>query len=257
MGRLAAKVLTEGEYGTATLRLQRETLIGYTNLLENVRTVRTASPLATDASRAIAASIDGGPDLQRTAGAVSARVLWTPFLPPNMGSGKVGDFFRAPVNPYRPRLSFVHGYEIEPDRARAWARRVAAETDWSRSVFLDREPSPRPIVGSGGKGFVVGRLAEDLPERVVAEVHSDGAGILVLTDLAYPGWRAEADGQPVPILEADGFFRAVALSAGEHRVVFRYRPLSFFIGAGISLGALLLLFLLARAGEPRRPEAIL
>jgi hypothetical protein len=257
MSHLVSRVLIEGEYGAPTLRRQRETLIGYTNLLQGVRTVRTASPLATDASRRIAASIDNGPNLQRTAGTVSARVLWTPDLPPNMGSAKVGDFFRAPVNPYRPRLSFVRGYSVEPDPERAWQRRVAFETDWEKSVFLDREPAPRPIEGAPGRGFVLARIAEERGERIVADVHSDGAGILVLTDLAYPGWRAEADGHPVPILRADGLFRAVALPAGPHQVIFTYRPISFYVGAGVSVAALLVLILLARAGEPRRPEALL
>jgi uncharacterized membrane protein YfhO len=89
----------------------------------------------------------------------------------------------------------------------------------------------------------VARLAEDRPEKVVADVTSNEAGLLVLTDLAYPGWSAESGGRKVEILDADGFFRAVALPAGSHRVVFRYRPISVYVGAGLSLAAAV--FLLA------------
>jgi uncharacterized membrane protein YfhO len=46
------------------------------------------------------------------------------------------------------------------------------------------------------------------------------------------------DGRPAPILSADGYLRAVALPAGSHRVVFRYRPVSFYAGAALSLLAL-------------------
>ncbi|MEO8192009.1 MAG: YfhO family protein [Acidobacteriota bacterium] len=257
MGALVPRVLTESDYGASTLRRQREGLVGYTNLLEGVRTVRTASPLATAAARRITDSIDGARDLQRTAGSASARVLWSSYLPQDMGSRRIGDFYRAPINPYRPRLSFVRGFTLERDPQRAWDRRARGETDWSRNVFLEEEPSPAPLEGSGRGGFLLARMSEDRPEKIAAEVHADGAGILVLTDVAAPGWRAETDGKPVRILRADGVFRAVALSAGPHRVVFTYRPIAFYAGAALSVVALVWILALWRRGEPRRAGALL
>jgi uncharacterized membrane protein YfhO len=56
----------------------------------------------------------------------------------------------------------------------------------------------------------------------------------VLADTFYPGWQATLDGKPVEILRADHAFRAVAFPPGEHRVTFRYVPLSFRAGATIS-----------------------
>jgi hypothetical protein len=256
MGSLVSYVLRDGTFDAAALGRQREALLGYTNLLQGIRTLRTASPLATDASKRIADSVDSAPDPQAAAGAASARLLWTPFVPEGMGSRRVGDFYRAPINPYRPRISFARTFAVEPDAAAAWTRAARADGD-PRRVFLDRTPSPAPVDGSSGKGFVVARIAEDRPERVVAEVSSDAAGILVLTDVAYPGWKAEADGRPAVILLADGFFRGVALPAGSHRVVFRYRPVSAIAGGAISAAALAALVLLARQGEPRRAGAVL
>src|SRR5262249_61895495 len=91
--------------------------------------------------------------------------------------------------------------------------------------------------------LLVARLAEDLPEKVVAEVTSTLPGFLVLTDLWYPGWTAEADGKPVEIRRADGYFRAVPLTEGTQRVVFRSRPLSVFIGGVVfRVGCLSTLF---------------
>jgi uncharacterized membrane protein YfhO len=100
--------------------------------------------------------------------------------------------------------------------------------------------------------LLVARLSEDRPEQVVAELTTSTAGLLVVTDLHYPGWIAEAEGRRLPILRADGWFRAVALPAGTHRVVFRYRPVSFYAGAAISAAALLSMLLLWLRGEPVR-----
>ncbi|MBI4552918.1 MAG: YfhO family protein [Candidatus Latescibacteria bacterium] len=88
--------------------------------------------------------------------------------------------------------------------------------------------------------------------EVVIEVIS-GGGYLVLTDTYYPGWRAEVDGIERSILLADYHFRAVNLDPGRHRVRFWYDPLSFKVGAGLSLlslGAILGLMLAPRRTPP-------
>ena len=158
--------------------------------------------------------------------------------------------FWAPLNPYRPRVSLVRQYAVEPDAERAWTRVARGESDWSRQVLLDREPSPRPGPASGR--YLVARIAEDDPERVSADVNTDAAGSLVLTDLAYPGWKASVDGKAAALLTADGLFRAVAVPPGAHRVVFRYRPISFYAGAALSSVAALAALL---SGLRARPQS--
>ncbi len=256
MSALAWRVLQEGGFDAATLRGQRESLLGYTNLLYGISTVRTAAALPTQAARRIADAIDEAPDPARAAGAASVRVIWTPFRPTSLPSRKVGEFFRAPVAPYRPRLSFVRGYRVEPDSEQAWSRVSKGEIDLAREVFLDREPRPSPP-NEPGKPLLLARFAEDRPERVVSDITSDADGLLVLTDLHYPGWTVQVDGHPAELLRADGFFRAVALPAGSHRVVFRYQPLSWYLGAGVSLLALSTLGFFAFRGRPARADSLL
>jgi hypothetical protein len=48
------------------------------------------------------------------------------------------------------------------------------------------------------------------------------------------------DRAPAEIVRADLYFRAVELAAGEHRVVFAYRPRAVRLGLGLSLAAGLL-----------------
>jgi hypothetical protein len=248
---LSAWIARDASYGAATIARQREALAGYTNLLFGVPTVRTAAALPTAGARMISDSIDAAADPVRAGGPVSARILWTPFRPGPVPSRKVGDFFRAPIAPYRPRLSFVRSYRVEPVASRAWMRAASGEVDVAREVLLDREPMPAPPAGVRSP-ILVARLAEDRPERVVAEISTNTAGLLVVTDLDYPGWIAEEGGKRLEILRADGYFRAVALTAGSHRVTFRYRPRSVLAGAALSAAALLTILVLAYQGEPVR-----
>jgi len=248
MSALWGWVLRDGRFDERMLERQREALLGYTNLTCRVPTVRTASPLPTAAAAVIASSVGAAQDAL-PAGAASGRALWTPFPPARLPSRQVGDFFRAPLAPYRPRLSYVRGYAVEPDPDRAWSRVASGSVDLTREVLLDRHPIPDPGPGDSHP-MLLARLAEEAPERLVAEVTASYGGLLVLTDVFYPGWIAEEDGRPLPILRADGFFRAVALPAGTHRVVFRYRPISVALGGALSAIATLVLAGLWYSGEP-------
>ena len=49
-------------------------------------------------------------------------------------------------------------------------------------------------------------------------------GLLVLSDVNYPGWQATLDGEAAPIVPANYLFRGVFVPAGEHVVTFRYAP---------------------------------
>ena len=66
------------------------------------------------------------------------------------------------------------------------------------------------------------------------EVNTGTEGVLFLSDPFYPGWRAEVDGKPAPILRANYAFRAIPVPAGSHRVTMTFRPASWYIGLGIS-----------------------
>ena len=49
-------------------------------------------------------------------------------------------------------------------------------------------------------------------------------GFVFLSDNVFPGWSADVNGAPVPILRSWITFRAVQVPAGASVVVFRYHP---------------------------------
>jgi hypothetical protein len=64
------------------------------------------------------------------------------------------------------------------------------------------------------------------PGRVEVVADSTGGGLLTLHDINYPGWIAEIDGKPVPILRAEILFRGVEVPPGTHHVTLRFAPFS-------------------------------
>jgi len=67
----------------------------------------------------------------------------------------------------------------------------------------------------------------------------DGPRILTFVDAFYPGWRAQVDGEDVPILRADSAFKAVVVPRGTHRVAFEFRPWRVYAGLLISTAGVL------------------
>ena len=92
-------------------------------------------------------------------------------------------------------------------------------------------------------------ILRDGPNRVIMRTDVAQPGYLVLADAFYPGWRATVDGEAAEILSANHAFRAVALDGGQHTVVFQYDPLSFRLGAWITLGSALLFLAIPISSE--------
>jgi len=92
--------------------------------------------------------------------------------------------------------------------------------------------------GADGAPGIIQSL-QDSPNAVTIRAESGSGGFLVLADTFYPGWQATCDGTPVEILRANHTFRAITFPPGEHTVMFRYEPLSFRVGAAISLLSLI------------------
>ncbi|MBI5426845.1 MAG: YfhO family protein, partial [Nitrospinae bacterium] len=106
------------------------------------------------------------------------------------------------------------------------------------TVLLDAAPegfdcdgAPKPANGAGE--FV--RVVDYKNESIELAVKTNSRKFLFMSESYYPGWKAAVDGREVKIHLADYAFRAVLLGPGEHVVRFYYAPLSFKIGAAISL----------------------
>ena len=181
---------------------------------------------------------NGRHDIESVSHVVTGRNMKHRF-PPNFPVGAGFIHRNTRVLP-RARLMGRPVYADSHADAVSALERLGAETRDRLVVEDPSRPIPENAVVSGSA-----KIVTDLPERVVVQTESAAPAYLLLADTFDPGWSATLDGQSVPIRPAYVAFRAVALPAGPHTVVFTYEPAGFTLGLSISAaGALLAVLLL-------------
>jgi hypothetical protein len=141
-----------------------------------------------------------------------------------------------------PRAFVVYDARVVGGAAAAAAAIAARDFDPGATVVLEQAPAPAPVAppaGAPARRAATVRAHER--ERVVLEAETDRPGVLVISEVYYPGWRALVDGRPAPLLRADYALRAVALGPGRHTVELRYESRPAIAGIFTSLAALALL----------------
>jgi hypothetical protein len=118
------------------------------------------------------------------------------------------------------------------------------EFDPLKMVVLEEQPQLAMEGGQDTLGSTV-RVVRYEPARITLDVECASRGMLVLSEVYYPGWRAYVDGAAASIYRADYALRAVEVDEGAHRVEMVYDPVSFKLGAAISAGSWIIIVCLA------------
>lgn len=130
-----------------------------------------------------------------------------------------------------PRALLVYRSQVVPDHAAAWEAIHAPEFDPAQTVVLEQG---QPLIADPGDGERYIAFVRYGLNEVELAVRTPVRGYLVLSDVYYPGWRAEVDGVEVEMLRADYLFRAVPLRPGEHTVRMVFSPWTWRAGLGVS-----------------------
>ncbi len=147
-----------------------------------------------------------------------------------------------------PAAWLVHRVEVRADEA-TLERLEEPDFDPRSTVLLEQEPACPLSEPAQPEKVQFSRRGNN---QIALAVHADSAGILVLSEIYYPGWRAALDGDPLPILRADYTLRALCVPPGEHRIVMTYDPPALKIGlATTGLTSLLVVIAVAWAVKRR------
>jgi hypothetical protein len=164
-------------------------------------------------------------------------------------------YYGLDPNPQHVSSAYIHRNKAALPRVRLAGRPIYATGEADAVAKLDElggsirtrllvEDPDRPLSESAEPSGEA-RIVNEVPERVEIQTTSNDPAYLVLADTFDPGWTVTVDDNPASIRPAYVAFRAVFLPGGNHRVVFRYEPAGFRLGAIATLcGSVVLLIFL-------------
>ena len=168
-----------------------------------------------------------------------------------------------PVRASSDRVRLVENPNV---LARAFVPRfVRSENDAGRRIALLEEIhdfQDRGVIdGESGNAWLEnGRATVTIqayaPGRIEMIVSADAEALVGSSITRWPGWKGQVDGSPLDLLAYNNAFLAFRVPPGMHRIVLRYAPDSFRVGATISLATAALAFaLLRRRGAADEAES--
>jgi len=108
---------------------------------------------------------------------------------------------------------------------------------------------PKAVIGEDAKPV---RILLWEPNRI--NIQADGAGILILSELIYPGWQVFVDGEKGQIVPVIDLLRGVELKSGRHQIEFVFRPTSFY--CGLLLWGIATLYIAFRTINQTKSDAV-
>ena len=103
------------------------------------------------------------------------------------------------------------------------------------------------------------KMTQYKPNHLTYEVKSSKGGVIVFSEIYYPGWTATVDGHQVELGRVNYILRALNVKAGNHEVVLDFHPASIKkteTVAYIGYGALLLILVVGIGIEWKKRHAV-
>lgn len=159
-----------------------------------------------------------------------------------------------------PRALVAERVRVVADEAAALEAIAEPSFDPRREIVVERGAegtealaalgAPEALAGTRSSGTVT--VTDRSNASVAIRAQLDRPGVVVLNDSWAPGWSVQVDGREAEPVRVNDVMRGVAVGAGDHEIVWRYRVPGLRAGAAISAAALLVLAGLGAALVARR-----
>jgi hypothetical protein len=160
---------------------------------------------------------------------------------------------RASIGDAYPLLGTWNGINLfeSPAASRAWlvhSARVVAPNDAAAALataqFHTEAIVEGPVALTPATGPESVQVSFYAPDHLELQATVSSPALLVMSQIAYPGWHATVDGSDTPLHIIDGAVYGLPLPAGTHRVTLDFAPQSFTVGQALTRLTLLVLVLL-------------
>ena len=145
------------------------------------------------------------------------------------------NFVRHPT--YLPRAFVVHRTVVARDDSDCVRLLSDPGFDYRSVAVLEGDPGfslPGDSTPSSWKATVTAYTNN----QIILDVEAAARGLLVLSELYYPGWTATVDDARTELHQVDYSLRGIVIPAGHHQVAVRFEPASFSRGTLMTLAAL-------------------
>jgi hypothetical protein len=136
------------------------------------------------------------------------------------------------------KLTYVDGARAEMDMLKKTDRRKVAVADRSFAEQLGGE-----YENADADTTAKVTLTAYQPNELAYDVSSAKGGVVVLSEIYYPGWTATLDGKDIAIGRADYVLRAVRVPQGQHKLVLKFDPQSLHTTETLAYAALAVMLL--------------
>jgi hypothetical protein len=170
-------------------------------------------------------------------------VVIPPLVEPNTESDKKSRTIGEMNTKYLTELNVKYLLFDSPlIEANGWNLISSTEDQWlyENQTITTRAGTLQSTTEQITKGVSITKYS---PNEVIISINQPEKIILKLRDINYPGWRVWVDGIEKTIDEC-GIFRCVQLPLNTNQVIFKYQPISLYIGLFISILLILMVFFL-------------
>lgn len=119
---------------------------------------------------------------------------------------------------YVDKLTYV-------DNANAEIERVG-KMDIRHEAVADKRFEAQLKTAVKQDSISVVKLTSYMSDRLTYDVNSSKGGVIVFSEVYYPGWTATVDGQPVELGRVNYLLRAVNVAPGKHKIELAFHPKS-------------------------------
>ena len=146
-----------------------------------------------------------------------------------------------------PRLLLIQDWQVINNRDEIFRAMERETFDPRRMVILEESPEPKPVKSADKGSFFIEDSGTD---HLTIRAKLPHPAILLMTDAYSKGWHARSLPGSVQknyhLMPANYTLMAIPMSAGKHYLRIEYSPLSFRIGAWISIASVIIALLALR-----------